>query len=86
MVRLSSSRHATRALAALSLLAAAACSDTVVSPTAGIHGTLDYSTTTGSALHQGRYHDGSRPNATGRSGAATLSARALRTADGVTHV
>lgn len=88
MVRLSSRGHSARAFAVLTLLAAAGCSDTVVSPTADLRGTVAPSDglLQGSSLHRGRYRDSSRPNATGRSGSATLSARAVLDSLGVTHL
>ena len=88
MVRLSSRGHSARAFAVLTLAAAAACSDAVVSPTADLRAGADPSATLspGAGLHTGRYLDTSRPNATGRSGAATLSVSAVLDSLGVTHV
>jgi hypothetical protein len=90
MVRLSSSRGlAARCVALCALLATTACTDGVTSPgTLPADALLKKSPVipAPSQLHTGKYHDGSLPHATGRSGSATLAARALLGADGVTRL
>lgn len=92
MVRLSSTRGlAARIAAVCALVAVAACSDGVTSPSASPAEDaqllqLPLSSPSSSHLHTGKYRDSSAPHATGRSGSATLEARALLGADGVTRL
>lgn len=78
MVRLSSIRP----FAAAALLLMAACSDGALAPEA--RSAADASPPREAVLHRGKYRDSSAPHATGRSGSATLAARALLGANGVT--
>ena len=74
--------------AAAFLLALAGCTDTGLAPEVAAVGAPDrgiLSGPQGTARH-GKYRDTSAPHATGRSGSATLAARALLGADGVTYL
>ncbi|HEY0014797.1 MAG TPA: hypothetical protein VGC13_00705 [Longimicrobium sp.] len=82
MVRLSS----TRVVAALALLAAAACTGDATSPLARAPQDAALSAKSARSLHTGKYRDSGLPHATGRSGSARLAARALLGSDGVTRL
>ena len=83
MVRLSS----TRFIAALALMAAAACTGDATSPLANApQAELSARSARPGNLHTGKYRDSGAPHATGRSGSARLAARALLGSDGVTRL
>ncbi|HEU0300736.1 MAG TPA: hypothetical protein VFR37_14845 [Longimicrobium sp.] len=86
MVRLSSTTGI-RLAAALALVATAACTDGGTAPLLDAP-QMDAFASSGNAgqLHTGKYRDSGAPHATGRSGSATLAARALRGADGITRL
>lgn len=88
MLRLSSHGLAARAIAVVALFAAAACSDEGASPTGALAGDAAAPSASHSAGHlrSGKYRDSSLPNATGRSGSATLTAAAVLGSDGVTRL
>lgn len=88
MVRLSSPGHTARALAVVTLLAAAACSDSTFAPVAQVDAVAPSASHAASSSHlnSGKYRDSSLPHATGRSGSATLSAEAILGSDGVTYL
>jgi hypothetical protein len=87
MVRLSSTRGSlARALAALALLAAAACTGDATAPLVRAPQSDALESRNASQLHTGKYRDSGAPHATGRSGSARLAARAYLGADGVTRL
>jgi hypothetical protein len=86
MVRLSSTAGLRAAAAALALVAAAACTDAGTSPLLDAPQVDAAASHANGHLHSGKYRDNSAPHATGRSGSATLAARALRGSDGATRL
>jgi hypothetical protein len=88
MVRLSSRGHVARALAVLTLIATAACSDGALAPTMQADAAAPSAARAGSSSHlkSGKYRDSSLPHATGRSGSATLAAEAIVGGGGITYL
>lgn len=78
-----------RALAVFALAGAAACSDAVTAPSADLStdaiGAPSFARGEGH-LRTGKYRDSGAPHATGRSGSAVLSARAVLRPDGVVRL